>query len=82
MKALKEAAKNLQNASDKTEHEIEKVEKLLADTAKKEYDRKVNYFPNAINQYHSGTPPWPPGSNPSYRTEDRREEEINDGWIR
>ena len=80
--ALKDEANYLQNEKETTEKEIEKADNLLDDIATSGHYKNDHYFPNAINPVSSDASQWPSGSNPSYRTDDRREEENNDGWIR
>ena len=82
LQSLKDQAEFVQNEKEKTEREIEKIDSWLADIAISGHYRNDHYFPNAINPVTSGASQWPSGSNPSYRTDDRREEENNDGWIR
>ena len=82
LQSLKDEANFLQNEKEKIEREIEKIDNWLDDIAISGHYRNDHYFPNAINPVSSGASMWPSGSNPSYRTDDRREEENNDGWIR
>ena len=82
LQSLKDEAKYLQNEKETIEREIEKTDNWLDEIAMSGYYRNDHYFPNTINSDNSGSSVWPSGSNPSYRTDDRREEENNDGWIR
>ena len=82
LQSLKDEAKYLQNEKETIEREIEKTDNWLDEIEMSGYYRNDHYFPNAINSDSSGSSVWPSGSNPSYRTDDRREEENNDGWIR
>ena len=82
LQSLKDEAKYLQNEKETIEREIEKTDNWLDEIAMSGYYRNDHYFPNTINSDSSGSSVWPSGSNPSYRTDDRREEENNDGWIR
>ena len=82
LEALKDAAKDFEAGIVRTEKEIEKVDYWL-DVGKYLSDHEnVNYFPNAISFGNFGALQWPSGSNPCHRTDDRREEENNDGWVR
>ena len=78
--SLKQAVKDLQKEKDNTEHQIEKVSASLATIKDQKDDNKL--YSNTIYQSYFDTKPWPPGSNPFYRTKDRKEEENNYGWIR
>ena len=82
LQSLKDEANYLQNEKETIEREIERTDNWLDEIAMLGYHRNEHYFPYAINSDSSGTSVWPSGSNPSYRTDDRREEENNDGWIR